>query len=454
MLPVRMAPAGSPSRETRLLAATIVVSVLVLLVLGRFRFPGVTDGGVDAVQTQPLARLASRAAFDDLSLAITQLNSRVAPSLVVLRLSMPSGLRGPGAPAPTPSFVPAIRVRDDLALTRLPRNARVEGLVGAPGAVSIVGTDSVRELALVRIPAQPAQVMAVREGNTPLASPGYVAMASASRTGVALQPLFVGRSDVQPDPRWDAPLLTLGPGSRAEPGAPVFTLDGRLAGLATTAGEEDVVLLVPADQLMASVEQLLAGNVTATGDIGVVTQPLDARTARITRAPAGAVVAEVQTDGPSHDKLWVGDVITAVNGQPIATPHALDLRVARSAPGASVSLTVLRGGTYQTVPVVVGHTSPSSSTSGIGPARSGEDADLGLTLRLVSTRGAEVVRVRPESPAEEAGLLPGDIVVAVGRTRTPAPAQVTQAWEQLAPGGVLFLGVERDGRTRALVLER
>lgn len=454
MLPVRMARAGSLSRETRLLAATIAVSVLVLLVLGRFRFPSGAEGGVDAVQTQPLARLASRAAFDDLSLAITQLNSRVTPSLVVLRLSTPSGMQGAGVPPPVTSFVPAIRVRDDVALTRLPRTARVEGIVGAPGAVSIVGADPVRELALVRIPSQPAQVMAVREGNAPLATPGYVAMASASRTGVALQPLFVGRSDVQPDPRWDAPLLTLGPGSRADAGAPVFTLDGRLAGFATSADEEGVMLLVPADLLMASVEQLLAGGVSAAGDLGVSTQPLDARIARITSAPAGAVVAEIATDGPSHDRLWVGDVITAVNGQPVFSPHALALRVARATPGTSLSLTVLRGGTYQTVPIVVGTVPQPTAAATVGPRRAEAEGDLGLTLRLVAARGSEIVRVRPDSPAEVAGLRPGDLIVAVGRTRTPAPAQVTQAWDRLAPGGALFLSIERDGRAQALVLER
>lgn len=449
-----MARAGSPSRETRLLAATIAVSVLVLLVLGRFRFPTGADVGVDPVQTQPLARLASRAAFDDLSLAITQLNSRVSPSLVVLRLSTPSGENGAGVPPPVTSFVPAIRVRDDIALTRLPRTARVEGIVGAPGAVSIVGADPVRELALVRIPSQPAQVLALREGAGPLTTPGYVAMASASRAGAALQPLFVGRSDVQPDPRWDAPLLTLGPGSRADAGAPVFTLDGRLAGLAISADEDGVMLLVPADQLMASVDQLLTGSTAATGDLGITTHRLDARLARITRAAAGAVVASVDTDGPGHDRLWVGDVITAVDGQPVSTPRALALRVARTAPGTSISLTVLRAGTYQTVPVVVGTTAQSPVAASVGPGRAAAEADLGLTLRAVTARGSEVVRVRPAGAAEMAGLQAGDLIIAVGRTRTPAPAQVTEAWDRLAPGGALFLAVERDGRAQALVVER
>src|SRR3970282_408221 len=99
-------------------------------------------------QAQPLARLASRAAFDDLSLAITQLNGRVGPSLVGLGLAVPGRVQQDGAPPPGTVFVPAIRVRDDAALTRLPRDARVEGAVGAPGAVTVLGRDPVRELAL------------------------------------------------------------------------------------------------------------------------------------------------------------------------------------------------------------------------------------------------------------------------------------------------------------------
>lgn len=448
-----MIRAGSFSRETRLLAATIAVSVLVLLVLGRFRFPAGAEVGADSVQTQPLARLASRAAFDDLSLAITQLNGRVGPSLVVLRLSTPGQTQSGVVSPPVTVFVPAIRVRDDAALTRLPRDARVEGAVGAPGAVTVIGRDPVRELALVRIPSQPAQVLPMREGAAPLGSPGYVAMASASRAGVALQPLFVGRSDTLADPRWDTPVVTLGPGSRADPGSPVYTLDGRLAGLATTTEEEDAVILIPADQLMASVEQMLSGTVEVSGDLGITTQPLDARTARITGAPAGSVVAHVTPDGPSHDRLWVGDVVTAVNGQPVATTRGLQMRVARTRPGATLSVTVLRGGAYQTLPVVVGTTrTPSSPT--VGAARPESDADLGLTLRAVTPQGSEVVRVRSNSPAAVAGVQSGDLIVAVGRVRTPVPAQVTEAWGAMAAGAPLFLGIERDGRPRAVVVEK
>lgn len=440
----------TPSRETRLLIATIAVSVLVLLVLGRFRFPGAVQAGGEPVQ-QPLARLASRAVFDDLSVAIGQLTSRVGPSLVVLRLSLVDEAAAAAPQMPRTLFVPGIRVRDDVAVAHLPAGARVEGVVGAPGAGSVVGHDPVRELALVQIPAQPAQVLAVREGASPLPAPGYVALASASPGGVALSPVFVGRSDAQADPRWDASLLTLGPGARAEPGAPVYSLDGRLAGL-TTAGTDGTILLIPSDALMSAVDQIFSGAITTSGDIGVATQHLDVRTARATGAPAGAVVALVAPDGPANGQLWTGDVITAVDGQAIATPDALRQRVRRAAPGTSLSLTVLRDGTYVSVPIAV-RALPSAPVTGTAAASSADDNDLGLVMRATA-EGVQVVRVREASAAAAGGLVAGDVIHALGRDAEPTPGRIQQAWDALADDEVLWLGVRRGGEPRVVVLDR
>lgn len=448
-----MAPLGGMSRETRLLAATIAVSVLVLFVLGRFRFPEAAEIRSDPVQTQPLARLAARAAFDDLSALIGQLHGRVGPSLVVLRVSMPPtpDAGDVGVPRP-PRFLPALRIRDDTALVMLPRGARVEGAVGAPGAVSIAGLDPVRDLALVRIPAEPAQVLTIREGAAPLSTPGYLAVAEATRGGAALRPLFLGRSDVQPDPRWDATLMTLSRSAAGDVGSPAFTLDGRLAGIVALAEGEPV--LIPAELVMASADQMFRGQVVTSGDIGISVQPLDARTARATRAQAGAVVASVDVDGPSHDRLWVGDVITAVNGQPMHSADSLRLRVSRAAANTQLSLTVQRGGSYQTIPVVV-RAHPAPSMTEVGPeTMATTSSDLGATLRALGGTGSEVVRVRSADAAALAGLRAGDIVTTAGRVRAPSPAQIAQAWEALAEGDVLFLGVERNGQPLVVVLER
>ena len=125
-----MSTRGRPgiSRETRLLAATIAVSVVVLLVLSRFRFPAVAGPDVDGAAAQPLARLAARAAFDDLSLAVRELTARVEASLLVIRTatrpasavevfsSLADVADAAGGTGRTRRLVPALRLRDDSAL--------------------------------------------------------------------------------------------------------------------------------------------------------------------------------------------------------------------------------------------------------------------------------------------------------------------------------------------------
>ena len=442
------------SRETRLLAATIAVSIVVLLVLSQFRFPDVAGSVREGTAAQPLARLAARAAFDDLSLAVRELSGRVDGSLLVIRVRPAAGAAAPGQPAPSGlRMVPALRVRDDAALVALAEDASIDGIVGVPGPTVTIARDSGRGLALVRVPSTAAPVISIREGVQPLTTPGYVAVAEASRAGTSLRPIFVGRSDGVGDPRWDTPLLTIGRGAAGDVGAPVFMLDGRLAGLLTSAEGEPA--LVPAQVVLSIVDQLLRGSVPPPGDIGIATQALDPALAEVTGVGAGAVVASVHPDGAATEALAPGDVVTAVNGQPVRSPDALRLRVTRTAPGTTLALTVRREGAFVTVPVTVRERA-AQKPSGPGGSAAPDPADrtLGLTLRAVAGRGSEVVRVQAGTAAESAGLRAGDLVVGLGRTRAPAPADITAAFSALAAGRTLFVSIEREGQPRLVALQR
>jgi serine protease Do len=443
------------SRETRLLAATIAVSFVVLLVLSRFRFPATTGDPRDGSAAQPLARFAARAAFDDLSLAIRELSGRVNGSLLVVRSVVHGADDQSGRVGEqTVRYLPALRVRDDVAVVLIPPAATVDAVLGVPGPVTIVARDPVRGLTLVRVPSSSAQVLTIREGQQPLAAPGYVAVAEANAAGTSLRPIFVGRSDGVGDPRWDTPLITIGRGAAADVGAPVFTLEGRLAGLLTSA--EGDPALVPAEVVMASVDRLLRGAPATVGDIGIVAQALDSRLAAATGVTSGAAVAAVRADGPAAQLIQPGDVITAVNGQSIRTPEALRLRVAREAPGRTLTLTVRRDGGFLTGSVTV-RARPASEgarpSAASAPAAQ-VDRPLGLTLRAVPGRGSEVLRVQPGSLAELSGLRAADVIVALRATHAPAPEAITAAVAASKPGSAVFLSVERDGQLRLVALQR
>src|SRR5687768_7025191 len=99
----------SVSRDTRLLFAVILISVAMLWVLARIRFPDrpTTPNIVPPV----LAQLAAPSAFDDIAASVAQLDPRLRGSVVALDVRPQSGRLARSASG----VVPALRFRDDLA---------------------------------------------------------------------------------------------------------------------------------------------------------------------------------------------------------------------------------------------------------------------------------------------------------------------------------------------------
>ncbi|HET8727341.1 MAG TPA: PDZ domain-containing protein, partial [Alphaproteobacteria bacterium] len=101
----------------------------------------------------------------------------------------------------------------------------------------------------------------------------------------------------------------------------------------------------------------------------------------------------------------------------------------------------------------------SEQTASAPPAEPGESA-LGLALAPLTPEmreqfgieegenGAVIAEVQPGSPAEEAGLQPGDVITRVGQNEVEAPEDVVAAIEEARGSGrnsVLIL-TERGGQ--------
>lgn len=78
---------------------------------------------------------------------------------------------------------------------------------------------------------------------------------------------------------------------------------------------------------------------------------------------------------------------------------------------------------------------------------------LGMQIRDAAGGGAEVGPVRAGSPAERAGLTPGDVIVQVDGKLVPSAADVERAVPQLAPGTVLDVIVRRGSEQRRLRID-
>jgi serine protease Do len=142
----------------------------------------------------------------------------------------------------------------------------------------------------------------------------------------------------------------------------------------------------------------------------------------------GAIVAQVTPDSPaSRAGLKSGDVIRELNGKTIPNGSALQVAVSGDAPGTTIALGIIRNGNPQTVNLKVGEfRSGKEVASGadaepskggkIGLAVADLTADLRQQLNVpTQVEGVAIKSVRPASPAEDAGLAPGDVILEVDR---------------------------------------
>jgi serine protease Do len=259
----------------------------------------------------------------------------------------------------------------------------------------------------------------------------------------------------------DAPI------NQGNSGGPLFTQDGKVIGMNTailspTGGSVGIGFAIPSDMIRTVAAELEATGHVTRGYIGVEAQTITGATAKALRVQehGGALLAGVQPDSPAAKAgLQPGDVIQKVNGQEVTGPRDLALDVANIKPGEKARLVVLRDGKTQEVELTVGSL-PSDQVASTGDDSQHRQGELGLALAPLSpemrnqldlpdgTQGAVVRGVRPGSPAEAAGLQPGDVIVGVGNQAVNNPAEAAKAIRSALKGKdhALALRVIRDGQ--------
>lgn len=152
------------------------------------------------------------------------------------------------------------------------------------------------------------------------------------------------------------------PLARGSSGGPVLDGAGRLLGLNTNRLADGFYLALPANaELRARADALRAGEAPQRRRLGIGAAP--AAVARRLRASVGlpardGVLVRAVFDGSPAERagLRVGDLITAVDGQPVADVDQLQTGVDAAGDRASLSLEVLRGTEELTVAVTFGPT--------------------------------------------------------------------------------------------------
>ena len=89
----------------------------------------------------------------------------------------------------------------------------------------------------------------------------------------------------------------------------------------------------------------------------------------------------------------------------------------------------------------------ASSSGGSSTPSSANHAYLGVVLgSAIGQAGAMVDFVYPGTPAEEGGLLPGDVITAIDGRAIDSPEAASAVIDSLHPGAVALFAVERLGQ--------
>jgi serine protease Do len=181
----------------------------------------------------------------------------------------------------------------------------------------------------------------------------------------------------------------------------------------------------------------------------------------------GALIAAVSPGSPAFRAgLQPGDVITSVNGAAVTNPGDLASDIANVQPGHDTQLTYLRDGKSHDLSVAVAMmpSNPDASFQQNGSGTSGTvapgTAALGLTLAPLTPEirsqlnlsdaasGAVVAEVKPNSPADEAGIQAGDLLVGVGPKTISSPDEAVAAINAAKKSGAaaLALRIVRQGQ--------
>jgi serine protease Do len=250
-------------------------------------------------------------------------------------------------------------------------------------------------------------------------------------------------------------------------GGPLANLRGEVVGISTaifsrTGGNLGIGFAIPINSIKELLPELKAKGKVTRGWLGVAIQQVTPElAASLGISPArGALVASVAEGGPAAKAgIQVGDVIVQYDGKEIKDSNQLPIMVARTQVGKSVQVRVLRDKKEIAISVPVGELKDEEIVAST-PKRE----DLGLTVQqltpqmarslgLKEAEGVVITSVEPQSPAAEAGLRQGDVILEMNRKPVRSLSDFQKAIEGDKDKNVLFL-VRRGENNLFLALKR
>jgi serine protease Do len=343
----------------------------------------------------------------------------------------------------------------------------------------VVGTDKYADIAVLKV--NRTGLTTLPFGDSSKAQPGDVVLAMGEPFGLRGTVTMgiisaTGRGGLGIE-RFEDFIQTDTAINQGNSGGALVDTHGDLIGINTailsgeTGGNQGIGFAIPANLARNEMDQIMKHGKVTRGYMGILPQELTPELAKQFNVPnqRGVAIAQVEPNSPAEKAgLKVGDVITAINGTPIEDVNEFRLQVAGFAPGTSIKLQVNRNGNIVNVPVTLGEFNleaeangrpqgnmPSGGEKGAleGVTVQALNSDLRRELQLPEgTTGVVITDLSDDSPAAQAGLQTGDVIVQVNHKPVNSVSDFNQAVRQGASRDSTLLLVKRGGGTQFVVV--
>jgi serine protease Do len=346
----------------------------------------------------------------------------------------------------------------------------------------VIGTDKLTDLAVIKIDGHDLPYL--QWGDSSTLKPGQTVLAFGSPFGYFQDSVTRGivsavnrQNPYSDDARKPGGFIqtdaAINPGNS---GGALVNAHGELVGINTfiisdSGSFAGAGFAIPSQIAKATAEELIAHGKVEHGYLGISIEnvtPANAQFFNLKEA-TGALVSQVTPDSPAaRAGLKSGDVIDQLDGQKVVDSSSLQIAVSQRQPGQKIQLGVIRNGQPMSLSATVGEyhqpgTQVAENESGNGPANTGKlglavvdldnkNGDLNADARQqlnvpADVHGAAIADVRPGSPAEDAGLQPGDVVQEVNRKPVTSAEQFASAVHATPAGKDILLLVWSKGNS-------
>ena len=332
----------------------------------------------------------------------------------------------------------------------------------------VLGSDPATDIAVLRIEAKGLPV--VRLGDAQQLQVGDPVLAIGSPFGFeqsATQGIVSAKGRSLPGESAVPYIQTDAAVNPGNSGGPLFDGSGAVVGInaqiySQSGGFQGLSFAIPINVALKVKNQIVATGHASHARLGVTVQDLTqglAESFGLTR-PSGALIASVLPQSAAATAgLAPGDVITEINGEAIERSGDLSSRISQEAPGETVRLKVWRDRAARDISVKLGHAEDASAQASQGDAK-GHRLELGLALRSLTREEQSAAHVAgglfveaASGPAARAGVVPGDLLLAINGLPVNSVEQVRRLMEKkpkrvalliLHDGDRIFVPVELD----------